>query len=349
MKTKLTLAFICALLLAAAWVSLTPGADIAKPVVDLSIYGHVSSMIWIAKDLDPVLNYWQKLGLKNIERTNITEFKGLIYRGNPAPTTARSAFGHVGNVFIEWIQPVTGTNLYTEFLKRHGDGILALGYAVKSDDELEKQIQYFHSKGVEVAQRTEWKNAQGTGHGAYLDTAAKGGGIDLALYHDPGSAGPAASEIEVNDAPLTKFVHYAFVVRDDRKVCEYWQGLGFGGTQIDHNISVDRMYRGQPGKFEMDLGFQRYGGVTFEWVQSTQGPNIYEEYLKHHGEGFHHVGIDVEDMEAAVEALAAKGAPRSMWGGWESPKSKGRFAYLDTDAHGGVTLELLWNQPMPNL
>ena len=57
------------------------GADIAKPTVDLSIYGHVSSVIWVAKDLDPVLNYWEKLGLKNIERTKVTEFTGLIYRG----------------------------------------------------------------------------------------------------------------------------------------------------------------------------------------------------------------------------------------------------------------------------
>jgi len=42
-----------------------------------------------------------------------------------------------------------------------------------------------------------------------------------------------------------------------------------------------------------------------------------------------------------------KGAPRTMWGGWDTPTSKGRFAYLDTDPHGGVTLEILWDQPMP--
>jgi len=347
MKPKLAFASVIIFLFGAAWMSLTPAAEIAKPTVDLSIYGHVSSLIWIAKDLDPVLNYWQKLGLKNIERTNVTEFKGLIYRGKPAPTTARSAFGHVGNVFIEWIQPVTGTNIYTEFLKRHGDGVLALGYAVKSDEELEKQVRYFQSQGVEVAERTEWKNDKGTGHGAYLDTWARGGGIDIAIYHDPGSPGPPASGIEANELPLTKFNHYAFVVRDAHKVGAYWQGLGFGGTEIDHNISVDRMYRGQPGKFEMDLGWQRYGDAPLEWIESTQGPNVYEEYFKAHGEGFHHAGVDVKDMESAAQALAAKGAPRTQWGGWDTPKSKGRFAYLDTDPHGGVTLELIWSQPMP--
>ena len=345
MKVKSPLVIISALLFATAHVPRPRAAEISKPTVDLSIYGHVSSVVWIAKDLDPVLNYWEKLGLKDIERTNVTEFTGLIYRGKPAPTTARSAFGHLGSVMIEWIQPVTGTNIYTEFLKRHGDGILALGFAVKSDQELERQIQYFRSKGVEVAQRTQWTNAKGTGHGAYLDTAAKGGGVDIAVYHDPAGPPPEAAGPSGNDAPFAQPSHYAFVVRDVRKVGDYWQSLGFGGMQVDHNISVNRYYRGQPGKFEMDLGWQRFGDAPFEWVQSTQGPNVYEEYLMAHGEGFHHLGVDVKDMDAAIKILEGKGAPPSQGGGWDTPQSKGRFAYLDTDPHGGVTLELLWDQP----
>jgi hypothetical protein len=51
-------------------------------------------------------------------------------------------------------------------------------------------------------------------------------------------------------------------------------------------------------------------------------------------------------MDAGLKQMAGKGAPSCMSGGWDSPGSKGRFAYLETDPHGGVTLELLWNQPM---
>lgn len=321
-------------------------AEVAKPTVDLSIYGHVSSITWVVKDLDPVVSYWEKLGLKNVHRTEVAPFEGLIYKGQPAPNTARSAFGHVGGVLIEWVQPVTGENLYTEFLQRHGDGVLALGYAVKSDPDLEKQIRYFRSRGVKVVQSTQWKATKGTGHGAYFDTAAKGGGFTLLVYYDPDrpTAGEAAQE---NDPPLTKFSHYAFVVRNVRRVGDYWQGLGFGGMQVDHNISVNRGYRGEPGNFEMDLGWWHFGDAPFEWVESTQGPNVYEEYLNEHREGFHHFGVTVDDMDAAEKAMEAKGAPPTQWGGWDTPKAKGRFAYLDTDSHGGVTLELIWNQPMP--
>jgi catechol 2,3-dioxygenase-like lactoylglutathione lyase family enzyme len=258
---------------------------------------------------------------------------------------ARSAFGHIGSVSLEWIQPVSGTNLYSEFLERHGDGVLALGFAVKSVQELEQQVQYFQSKGVQVAQRTQWTGPNGTGHGVYLDTAAQGGGLTLALYYDPNgpTAAPAALE---NDHPFTKIGHYAFVVHDARKVGDYWQSLGFGGLEVEHNVSVSRIYRGQPGKFEMDLGWGRFGDAPFEWVQSTVGPNLYEEYLREHGEGFHHFGVTVQDMDAALKMLSAKGAPPVMGGGWDEPESKGRFAYLDTEPHGGVTVELIWDQPM---
>ena len=320
-------------------------ADIAKPTVDPAIYGHVSLIVWIAKDLDPVLDYYERLGLKGIERTPVSEFKGLTYRGKPAPTTGRFGHARIGDVAIEWIQPVTGTNIYTDFLKRHGDGVMALGYAVKSDEELERQIAYFHSKGVEALQRTQWKAAHGTGHGAYLDTAAKGGGISIALYHDPDGDSSSGTHTA---RPFDQITHFAFVVRDMKQVSDYWQALGFGALSIEHNVSVDRVFRGQPGRFEMDLGWAGKDGGRFEWIQSTQGPNVYEEYLQHHGEGFHHIGLEVPDMDAGMKQMAAKGAPSCQSGGWDSPGSKGRFAYLETDPHGGVTLELLWDQPMPN-
>src|SRR5271157_5055828 len=113
MRAERTLALNFVLLLAIISVSHAGAADIAKPSVDLSIYGHVSSIVWITKDLDPVVNYWEKLGLNNIQGTQVREVTDLIYRGKLAPTTARSAFGRVGGVLIEWrgggaAQPMEG-------------------------------------------------------------------------------------------------------------------------------------------------------------------------------------------------------------------------------------------------
>jgi len=52
-------------------------------------------------------------------------------------------------------------------------------------------------------------------------------------------------------------------------------------------------------------------------------------------------------MDAAAKMFEGKGAPRTQWGGWDTPSSKGWFAYLDTDPHGGVTLEILADASSP--
>ena len=143
-----------------------PGALVAqgdRPTVDLSVYGHVSSIIWATKDVDRAVDYWEKMGLKKIEHAGVTECPGCIYRGKPAPRTLKYMYGNIGDVLVEWVQPVTGTNICSEFLKRHGDGVVALGYAAKSDEEIERQIRDFQSKGVAIVQREQWKGTEGMG------------------------------------------------------------------------------------------------------------------------------------------------------------------------------------------
>jgi len=95
----------------------------------------------------------------------------------------------------------------------------------------------------------------------------------------------------------------------------------------------------------MLLGWGRGSDVVFEWIQSTVGPNVYEEHLQQRGEGFHHLGFNVTDMDAAIAGLRSRGLEVTMSGGWNVNGHEGRFAYLDADKHGGVTIELLWNKP----
>ena len=52
MKSWHTRALALAILLAIAHLPPSLAAEIAKPTVDLAIYGHVSSVVWVAKDLD---------------------------------------------------------------------------------------------------------------------------------------------------------------------------------------------------------------------------------------------------------------------------------------------------------
>jgi catechol 2,3-dioxygenase-like lactoylglutathione lyase family enzyme len=315
-----------------------------KPTVDMSIYGHIVQVGWVVKDIDRVVDYWEKLGLKNVRRFRVSE-SVQMYRGKKYSVTQRQAFADIGDVQIEWVQPIKGTSACSEFLEKHGEGVSHLAYAATSPEQFDEQIRYFESKGIAAVQGN-WKSSKEDGRFTYVDTAPKGGGLDIELLYFPGGQiWGAAKEVSPNEYPFNKIHHYAFVVRDVRQVGAFYESLGFGGMPVDHNVSLDRVYRGKPGKFEMDLGWGRFGDVIFEWIQPVVGPSVYDEALKARGEGFHHLAFEVRDMDEAIKLLGSKGAPVSQAGGWDSPTGKGRFAYLDTEPYGGVTLELIWNQP----
>ena len=323
----------------------SPGASrAAAPVLDPTIYWHVSRVLWVVSDLDHVVDYWQKLGIRNIRRDGVVAFPNLTYHGQPDPASAKRIVGRVSGLEIEWIQPVRGGKFWSEGLREHGDGIRAIGYNVRTPQEFDDQIKYFASKGVGLVTGGDWQGHQGRGRFAFLDTAGQGGGNTLALIDDPDAEPAPSVDSTPNEYPLTKITHFAWVVRDVREVDSYYASLGFKRlSSVDHNISLDRTYRGQPVTYEMWLGWDRSGDAPFEWVQQITGPDIYLEYLGKHGEGFHHLGVNVTDMDESIKLMTARGAPPSQTAAWNTPRGKGRAVYVDTEPYGGVTLELIYD------
>jgi 4-hydroxyphenylpyruvate dioxygenase-like putative hemolysin len=138
-------------------------------------------------------------------------------------------------------------------------------------------------------------------------------------------------------------VHW--VVKDLERVKAGWGKLGFPAMEVTHPRLSDLVHRGQAGRFDRKLGWHRHGTVTWEWIESLAGPTVYEEFLNDHGEGFHHLGFDVPDIDAAIVSWAALGVPVVQSGAWgeKGKPGSGRFAYAATDAFGGVTSEFHWN------
>jgi catechol 2,3-dioxygenase-like lactoylglutathione lyase family enzyme len=312
------------------------------PALEPSVYHHVAQVVWVVSNIDRVADYWQHLGIRDIQRDGVVKFVNLTYRGKPDRAEAKQVTARVGELEIKWIQPVRGGKFWKDALQQRGDGIRAVAYKTRSSEEFDGQIKYFASKGVGVVVEDSWQGKSGRGRIAYLDTATQGGGNTLALIDDPDARQSAQGA--GNEYPLAKITHFAWVVNDVRKVDAYYTSLGFKSfSAIDHNISLDRVYRGQPGTFEMWLGWDRTGDAPLEWVQQITGPDVYVEYGKKHGEGFHHLGVNVNDMDEAVKLMTARGAPAAQDASWKASKGKGRAVYLDTDPQGGVTLELIYD------
>jgi catechol 2,3-dioxygenase-like lactoylglutathione lyase family enzyme len=331
---------LCAVLALAAS-SAAPKAARQADRADLAIYRHVSHLGWVVRDVDATSAAWRALGVKDIADLGVREFP-VVYRGRAVTARVKTAYARFANGAVEWIQPIGDGTAYADFLARHGEGVQHVAFTAATEAQFEGELARYRKLGVDVVQRHAGSGPSGAAGSAYLDTAAEGGGMTIALEH--GAATIAATGV-ANDEPFTRVTQYALVVRDLRKVSGYYDRLGLGALPFDLNVSLDRVYRGRPGTFQMLLGWGRWADVVFEWIQPTVGPSTYDEHLERHGEGFHHLGFHVRDMDAAIARLRARGLAVTMSGGWDSDGHAGRFAYLDAERHGGVAVELLWNKP----
>jgi hypothetical protein len=302
------------------------------------LYRRVASVHWVAKDLDRVKAGWGKLGFPAQdlgERTVSGSF-----RGQTGASRFRFAQARLAGATVVWIQPVEGESAFREHLDRHGEGVVSVNYAAPTREALDAEVARLAGLGVPVLQRAQISTPSGPLTIVHMDTAAEGKYV-LGLVHGEAPPPPDAAPAPV---PL-KLSQYALVVRSLEKVSAYWQRLGFPAMEITHGPLTDLRYRGQAGHFDQRLGWHRHGTITWEWIEPLAGPTVYEDFLKEHGEGFHHFAFDVPDMDKACASWEALGVPIVQSGGWggKGKPGSGRFAYAATDAFGGVTTEFLWN------
>jgi len=103
------------------------------------------------------------------ERIHIIRHKGALFRGKPVDYAIKSAFTKLGPIYLEFIQPLEGQELRTEFLEKHGEGMQHVGIRV---DDLEAELAKMQRLGFEVVLRSE-PGFRSTW--AYLDTNKAGG------------------------------------------------------------------------------------------------------------------------------------------------------------------------------
>jgi hypothetical protein len=100
---------------------------------------------------------------------------------------------------------------------------------------------------------------------------------------------------------------------------------------------VNTYLRGKPAEFKLKSAFYRSGQVVLEVISVLEGDTIYEEWLKDKGEGLHHLGYDIENIQEWVNYYEGKGIGVLQSG--ERPGVK--WAYLDTTACTGMIMELI--------
>src|SRR4030042_4204592 len=125
--------------------------------------------------------------------------------------------------------------------------------------------------------------------------------------------------------------HISYAVTDIDKTVEAWSKLyGIAPWTYRENGGTD--VKGRPWKIRM--AFAYVGPLEVELVQCVEGRIFQSRFLDKWGEGVHHLGFFVDDVDAEVTKLTKDGAQLLI-------HDPGKFAYLDAGGPGGAIFELM--------
>jgi len=141
----------------------------------------------------------------------------------------------------------------------------------------------------------------------------------------------------IKNSPFAKVGQVGTVVRDIDKVVDYYASLGIGPFGPPRQIATYHEYQGKPVAAKAKFLLTNMGEVDFELIQPLGGPSIWQDFLDKKGEGLHHLGFFVENIDQEEKNLTSQGINVTQKG----KSDKGGYTYFDTDRVGGVVFELI--------
>lgn len=126
-----------------------------------------------------------------------------------------------------------------------------------------------------------------------------------------------------------KINHVAVVVEDVQAAIDFWRdALGLPLQHTERNEAE-----------AVEIAFLPVGEGEIELIQPITEDSGVARYLAKKGAGLHHLCIEVEDIAAALERIAASGAELIN----DTPRSRPDgtlYAFVHPKSTGGVLLEL---------
>ena len=95
-------------------------------------------------------------------------------------------------------------------------------------------------------------------------------------------------------------------------------------------------YKGKDGEVNTKIALSRQFGLQIELIQHMSGDCIYKEFLDQGREGFHHISLFIENIEAYIKYFEKQGYKMIYYG----EIGKQVYAYFDTEKTLGMLLEI---------
>ena len=135
---------------------------------------------------------------------------------------------------------------------------------------------------------------------------------------------------------LKKVDQIGIVVKDADAVIKSWSALFNLGPWTFREMG-GKDEKGNPIKVK--LAFATLGSLQLELIQPVEGRIFHSGFLDQHGEGLHHLGFYVDDVDTEAANLVKQ---------WCTVLSNmpGRYAYMGTNNPGGVIFEVIRRPPV---
>ena len=122
-------------------------------MIKTSLGLNLAQIAWVVKDIKTTKRFFQDvIGISNfskVETIRVKEFEATYY-GKPSNAESLVSMAYSGGTFIELIQPISGNNIFQDYLdKNPAGGVQHVAYRIPVA-RLDKVISEFADKGLPV-------------------------------------------------------------------------------------------------------------------------------------------------------------------------------------------------------
>jgi len=145
----------------------------------------------------------------------------------------------------------------------------------------------------------------------------------------------------IGGLPFSKVDQIGIVIRNMNKAIEHYQSLGIGPFEpLKLDIASREMWGKPvtPDNIINKVSLATMDLVQYELIEPVFGNSLFSEFLETKGEGIHHLGFFVTDIEKEIANLEEKGF-KIIWR--MRFKDGGGSVYFNTDQVGGIILEFI--------
>jgi len=140
-----------------------------------------------------------------------------------------------------------------------------------------------------------------------------------------------------NSLKIKTINQLGFVVNDIEKTSKIWeQVFDITAFQILERLPEEIIYRGKSEIVQIKNALTRLDSLQIELIEVIHGNCCQSDFLEQEGEGLHHLGIFVDDLDEVLAVVEQQGIEILQMG---IAAGSIRFAYLDTTKLFGIILE----------